>query len=119
MDTLAAMLRLAEEEGIFGALVQRMTRLHASMYANDVVIFLKPEEGELRAIKTLLNIFAIPSGLHPNFSKISISLIQCDAIDLAALSFLIDCPVAHFPCTYLGMPHKLHAVEARRLPGHL
>lgn len=77
MDILTAMLRLAEMEGIFEALRQRLPRLWASMYADDVVVFLKPKDREMRVIKELMDTFASAS-LHPNFSKSSIYAIRCD-----------------------------------------
>ncbi|KAM0912893.1 hypothetical protein ACQ4PT_012504 [Festuca glaucescens] len=75
-----------------------------SMYADDVVIFTKPELAEPNSVKLLLQSFGEASGLFTNFSKSSIIPIHCQGIDLAALSATLQCPTQEFPCTYLGLP---------------
>ncbi|KAM0891589.1 hypothetical protein ACQ4PT_026301 [Festuca glaucescens] len=51
METLSAMIMKATEEGIFGNLASISPLQRISVYADDVVIFLKPEFAELWADK--------------------------------------------------------------------
>ena len=75
-----------------------------SMYADDVVIFVKPEENELMVVKKVLSSFGEASGLFTNFDKCSMIPIQCQQINTQLLSATFQCPIQSFPCTYLGMP---------------
>lgn len=74
------------------------------MYADDVVIFANPDAADLGTIRLLLNNFGESSGLFTNFAKSSMIPIQCQQIDMEALSLAFQCPLQEFPCTYLSMP---------------
>jgi hypothetical protein len=47
-----------------------------SIYADDVVLFFKPERQELWAVKHILQIFGEASGLKVNFAKTTATLIR-------------------------------------------
>jgi hypothetical protein len=48
-----------------------------SLYADDVVVFAKPEVGEVDAVKAILTCIGDTSGLVVNYSKSSAAPIRC------------------------------------------
>jgi hypothetical protein len=57
MEALTAMVVKAVEEGLFGDLAAISPMQRVSVYADDVVLFLKPSLGELWAAKHILGLF--------------------------------------------------------------
>jgi hypothetical protein len=51
MESLFAMITKASENGLFGNLAAILPLQRISIYADDVVIFLKPERSELWAVR--------------------------------------------------------------------
>nr|ABA97942.1 retrotransposon protein, putative, LINE subclass [Oryza sativa Japonica Group] len=98
-----------------------------SLYADDVVAFIRPALWEIRAATEILAIFGEASGLRTNFAKCSALPIQCNEADHTLLRDELPCQVASFPCTYLGLPLSIFRLKkedlqllvdriARRLP---
>jgi hypothetical protein len=50
-------------------------KYQCSMYANDVILFIRPTVQEARAVKEILNMFGQASWLHTNLAKCSITAI--------------------------------------------
>ena len=73
-------------------------------YADDTLLFLNAERGELEALKLVLYYFSEATGLQINFHKSSMCPINVNdhaATDLAAL---FGCKLGKIPFTYLGLP---------------
>jgi hypothetical protein len=104
MDSLARMIAAADNLGALQQIGCRPLPHRVSLYADDVVIFIRPEISEFLMIKAMLQAFSEATGLHTNFAKSTFTPIHCNDIDLDALSVTLGCPVAQFPCRYLGMP---------------
>jgi hypothetical protein len=66
MEVLTAMVTKAVDGGIFKRLVGIKPLQRISVYADDVVIFLRPEFVELTTIREILRIFGGASGLEVN-----------------------------------------------------
>jgi hypothetical protein len=63
MEVVTAMFRCAAEQGLL-APIARCTHLQRlSIFADDVVIFLKPSLGDLVAVREMLLLFGKASGL--------------------------------------------------------
>lgn len=86
MDVLNAMVDKTEAAGFFEPLDRWGVRHRVSLYADDAVIFLKPKESELIAIKEILALFGDTSGLKANLQKCAISPIRCDGLNLDVLA---------------------------------
>uniref|UniRef100_A0A8R7V6C9 Reverse transcriptase domain-containing protein n=1 Tax=Triticum urartu TaxID=4572 RepID=A0A8R7V6C9_TRIUA len=103
IDVLNSMLLRAVELG----LLRRLTTCHAassmSLYTDDVVIFCHPDSHDLAMVHRLLHVFGLASGMQTNFDKCS-ATIQCIDDHIATIAAEMQCPVAHFPITYLGLP---------------
>jgi hypothetical protein len=68
-----------------------------SIYADDVVTFLRPHVGDLRSFAAIIDDFGDASSLRSNLSKCSTHLIRC-LVDVAALvAQELGCPVLPFP----------------------
>jgi hypothetical protein len=76
----------------------------ASLYVDDVVVFLEPSVAGLVATMKLFDIFALATGLQANWCKNDVSSIACTKDHIAAAIGDTECPVQQFPITYLGMP---------------
>lgn len=104
MDSLAKMIAAPDRHGTLQQIGRRPMPHRVSLYADDVVLFIRPEATELLLIKALLQVFGDATGLCTNFQKSTITPIQCTGIDIDAMAVTFGCPVAQFPCRYLGMP---------------
>ena len=111
MEVLNAMLRKASDSGGFLPLNDRALRHRASLYADDLVLFLSPVRQDLEFIQGILSVFGAASGLRTNFAKCSITPIRCSDEDLELVHSCFPCSISDFPCTYLGIP-----LSVRKLP---
>jgi hypothetical protein len=73
------------------------------IYADDVVLFFKPERREMWAIKHILQIFGEASGLKVNFRKTTATLIRGSREQEEEIAAILGCELAHFPIKYLGL----------------
>ncbi|KAM0925313.1 hypothetical protein ACQ4PT_004285 [Festuca glaucescens] len=104
MDVLSAMFRTAERSGFLADLSAIGLHHRVSLYADDIVIFTKPDPAELAAVWEVLGCFGMTSGLRANFTKSSAAPIHCSEDMVAAVAQILPCPLAMLPCTYLGLP---------------
>lgn len=76
----------------------------ASTYlCSDVVLFVRPWEQDLSAVRQILTLFGEASGLQVKYQKTSATLIRGDDKDEAAVMEHLHCPLAKFPVHYLGL----------------
>jgi hypothetical protein len=112
MDVLNYLIQKASNLGLLQPLLRRGSGQRVSLYADDVVLFLKPKEEEFAVIKEIIWIFGMASGLITNLNKCSLTPIQCEEQDIvAAQFFFLPCRVLTFSCKYLGLP-----LSVRKLP---
>jgi hypothetical protein len=69
MDVLSSMFRTAKNRGLLQSLGGADVRSRVSIYADDVVLFIKPIEADLNCAKMILNCFGSVSGLVTNMLK--------------------------------------------------
>jgi hypothetical protein len=74
------------------------------MYADDVVIFLKPTIRDADNLKRILANFGDVTGLQTNLRKTRVTPISCDRVDLDAILANLPPTWASFPIKYLGLP---------------
>jgi hypothetical protein len=67
MDILSRLIEKASRDGYLHPLSSKHRRHRISLYADDVVVFLKPEAADIRLITDLLKLFGEASDLHTNF----------------------------------------------------
>lgn len=88
MEALNALINLAEELNLFTPLGPKAIKKRASLYADDMVIFLHPTQQDLCLMRSILEVFAALSGLHTNVHKCQFSLIRCCEEDSSSCQFL-------------------------------
>ena len=103
MDCLGRLLEKAQADQLLPPIGNQILRFRASLYADDVVIFLRPDCQEMQATFSILKLFGEATGLHTNVSKSSILPIACGDVNLS-FAALAGCKMEQFPCQYLGLP---------------
>jgi len=107
MDVLGLMISKAASEGLLQPLSRRVLQHRISLNADDVVLFLRPEAGDINLVLRILNIFGDASGLKTNLQKSNVLPIRCGDMELTTIQSLLTCAVSDFPCKYLGLPLSL------------
>ncbi|WVZ64648.1 hypothetical protein U9M48_014142 [Paspalum notatum var. saurae] len=108
MDVLNSLVSVASHRNLLQH-IHGIHNLHrVSLYADDVVLFVRPTSGDLRMVRDLLECFGYVSGLRCNLSKSAATPIQCSDEDIAVISGELSYAVVNFPCTCLGLPLTLH-----------
>ena len=118
MDCLGKLFEAAEDNQILENIGNQTLHFRASLYTDDVMIFIKPEMTDLQATFAILQLFADATGLNSNLSKSSILTICCRWEDLSFSTNEVACPFAQFPCTYVGLPlsdKRLRRVDFQRI----
>ena len=92
MDVLNRLIEKASTEGLLQPISTRNIHHRVSLYADDVVLFLRPVATDLQVVDALLRLFGTSSGLRTNIQKCSVSPIQCSNEDLAVVQ-------TQFPCS--------------------
>jgi len=77
MEALNALFALADSRHLLRSLHPKITD-RAFLYADDVVIFLTPDQQDLTLTRGIPEIFAGASGLKTNAGKCMVSPIQCN-----------------------------------------
>jgi hypothetical protein len=72
-----------------------------------IVVFARPDQGELRAVKEILRCFEDASGLEVNYLKSLAAPIRCDEDTRAAVAPTLACPSSSLPMPYVGLPLSL------------
>jgi hypothetical protein len=104
MEPMHCLFKLAIEAGILTKLKGKKCTFRASLYADDVALFLNPSKHDIAGISAILARFGRATGLITNLTKSSITPICCSPTQVDSLANEIGIPVSSFPCTYLGMP---------------
>lgn len=102
MDVLNSLFTRAKSEGLLRPLHSTGQRL--SLYADDVALFIRPEEADLLLTKNLLQIFGEASGLQTNLHNSCVIPIHCEEDIEEVVNQRLHCTTSAFPITYLGLP---------------
>jgi hypothetical protein len=96
MDVLGHMIVKAAEEGLLQPLAGRALQHQISLYADDVVLFLRPEATEIGITMDILCLFGVGSGLKTNLQKSSVLHIICGIIiEQLYNNFHVQLPITH------------------------
>ena len=103
MDVLNRFLAWVEDSGYLTPVIG-LTGPRVSLYADDLVLFVVPNESDLLAITAALQIFGLASGLFSNLDKSVATPIHCSDEDVQRIQDLLACRMEGFPTRYLGIP---------------
>ena len=77
MDVLGWLISKADLENLLHPLASRPLQHIVSLYADDVIMFLHPNESDIQLVLKILEIFGEASGLKTNVQKSSVYPIRC------------------------------------------
>jgi hypothetical protein len=103
MEPLHILFRKAQDMGLLSSLSKSCDPFRVSLYANVVVVFIKPTHHDLKVTIDIMKVFAEAYGLFTNMAKIECFPIQCQNIDLGFIGSS-QLTISSFPCKYLGLP---------------
>lgn len=109
MDILHRLFQKASD-GVLRKVMPRGIKYQCSMYADGVILFIRPSIQEARAVKEILGIFGQVSGLHTNLAKCSVTAIYGGEDALQEIVAIFGCQVLDFPIKYLGLPLSTRAI---------
>lgn len=69
MDVLNLLVQQASEDGLLQPLSARNVQNHIPMYADDVVVFLRPDASDINLVLDILHLFGSASVLQANVQK--------------------------------------------------
>jgi hypothetical protein len=73
-------------------------------YADDTIILVKAELGDITRLKNLLDMFSSATRLAINYDKSTVTPLHLKDGALDQLLEILHCKVGTFPQTYLGLP---------------
>ena len=107
VDILAEVLERAKTSGhisgVVGHLVPGGGVTHLQ-YADDTMIMVEGSELDIINLKFLLLCFEAMSGLKINFDKSEVMIMGYSPEEQQRIADKLNCKLAAFPVTYLGMP---------------
>lgn len=110
MEVLNALISETDRQAIFSLLPDKIKH-RASVYADDLVIFLSPSTQDFTNIRHILDLFVGAFGLATNVDKCVITPIHCSDEQVDAMRQVFPCKVQDFPTKYLGAPLSLSRIN--------
>jgi hypothetical protein len=111
MDVLGHLFSKAANGEMLQPLARRALPHRISLYADDVVLFIRPEEPDIATTMDILQLFGVASGLKTNLQESNALPIRCEYHDLQIIQEQLPCPLSDFPCKYLGLPLALKKLK--------
>lgn len=116
METLHRLFASAIQQNVLAPSPVRAIRHQCSIYADDVVVFIRPTRQDLVTTREILNFFGDVSGLRTNLAKCQAVPIACSPEEMSLVPRFLQVPIHEFPITYLGLP--LSVFPLRRTAFH-
>lgn len=117
MEPLQKLFQLATEHGLLSPLARSGLKQRVSTFADDMMIFLKPREVEMRACAAIMRDYGEASGLLVNLVKSRAMPIRCLEETMEMICTLLGCSIGTFPCTYLGLPLTIRKQSSAHFEG--
>jgi hypothetical protein len=115
MDALNLLISKAAEAGLLQLLSSRLIQHQVSLYADDVILFLRPSESDIALTLRILYLFRNDVGLKTNIQKSSVVPIQYGDDEIASMHSLLPCRMENFPINYLGLPLSIYKFKRVQL----
>jgi hypothetical protein len=93
MDVLHRLFQKAATDGVLRRMEPSQVKFQCSLYADDVILFIRPHVQEARAVKQILHIFGEASGLQTNLAKCSVTPIFGGEESLDEIVSILGCQV--------------------------
>jgi hypothetical protein len=115
MDALNLLISKAAEAGLLQPLSSRSIHHRVSLYADDVVLFLRLSESDIALTLRILHLFKNVAGLKTNIQKNSVVSIQCGDDEIASMHSLLPCCMEKLTINYLGLPLSISKLKRAHL----
>jgi hypothetical protein len=115
MDVLRKLFAKACSDRVLRRMEPEEVKFQCSLYADDVILFIRLTVQEATAVKEILRIFGEASGLQTNLAKCSITPIFGGEDILEQIIAILGCQVKPFPITYLGLPLSTKKVPKAKI----
>ena len=103
MDVLTAMVMKAQEINAISKIPDLAPIQRLSLYADDVVMFIRPWRSDLWFVQEALRIFGEASGLKVDFTKSSAVMIRSEDAEEELVRQSLPWKLETFPIRYLGL----------------
>jgi hypothetical protein len=103
-DILQQTIRSFGQQGFLQHPILQNQPCPVLQYADDTLIIVKGGESQAKWLKEILTAFEVTTGLSINFLKSTFVPIAMDDSESQIIMSILNCPVASFPQTYLGLP---------------
>ena len=104
MEPLHKLFELATARCLLAPLARVGMKQRISIFADDVMLFVKPSRMDLAVTADILEAFGEASGLWVNQSKSAAFAIRCSDDQKLLVGQSLGFSFGHFPCKYLGLP---------------
>jgi hypothetical protein len=111
MKVLNSLFGQTEECNLFTSLHALAIRFIVSLYADDLMVFLTPNEADVRLACAIMEFFADALGLRTNIAKCQFGPIRCSNDQVAQVQQCFPCQVISFPFCNLGVPLSTHKLK--------
>jgi hypothetical protein len=101
-----ALIKQAKEEHLFTGIPIGSERIVVShlQFADDTLLFCQNSDSNIWAIKSMLRLFELASGLKVNFHKSQVLLLNVDIARQEEVAHFLGCRLGVLPFLYLGLP---------------
>jgi hypothetical protein len=113
MDPLQKILQLVTEKKLLHPVAPRSMGLKASLYVDDVALFIHSCSEDIATLKEILAAFGDATCLCTNLQKTEVFPIRVNDFDLEQILEGFPAQTKSFPCRYLGLP--LHTMKLRKI----
>jgi hypothetical protein len=103
MDVLNRLFRAAKSRGLLQGLEGVGVWNRLSIYADDVVLFVKPIVEDLNCVRLILDCFGAATGLITNLRKSFAIPVKCTGQVVQAGCNILQCSSGSFACSYLEL----------------
>jgi hypothetical protein len=103
MEAVTLLFCQAAARGLLSPIGRCSQVQRLSIFADDVVVFVKPTVRDLVTVRELLKIFGDASGLRVNYNKTAATLIRGAEVERELVSTILTCQITDFPIRYLGL----------------
>jgi hypothetical protein len=104
MEVLSDLIHKVESWSLLLPLVTKPVPHQASIYADDLVMFVAPRPHDIKVTQALLSLFESVSGLGCNVVKCQLVPIRCMEEQVTSAISIVPWQRVEVPITYLGLP---------------
>ncbi|KAM0872012.1 hypothetical protein ACQ4PT_039010 [Festuca glaucescens] len=103
MEVVTLLICRAAEQGLLSGIGNCNNLQCLSIYADDVVLFVKPTVQDLVTVRETFCVFGRVSGLHVNYANTSAIVIRGGEQTKELIVDTLNCSIKDFPIKYLGL----------------